>query len=176
MVVDRNELSTVSKHGTPVGRGRLGTQTEETQPSRLGDRPTDVERQQDQNRGEAIGQDMMGHNAKMRRSSRTSRLYEGLVAQCENVPPDIPGVEGDVCDCDRNHRVGQTGTESRHKSYGEQDIREGEHDIDQAHDDGVDVVTEIACDQTDQGTNGGSDNCRHRANDEGYPGTPDDAR
>ena len=116
---------------------------------------------------------MPQHDPDVRHPDEPGRVDVGLFANREHRASHQAGVARDRGHADRNHDVGDAGPQGGDDHEGEEDAGEGQHGIDNAHEDGVHRAPVVAGNEAQRGSQHGPDGDADEAEDERHAGTVD---
>ena len=154
------------EHGAPGGIRRLDPEPEERERGLDEDRVGHGERALDDQRREAVGQDDAGRDVDAASPQRPRGLDELLLADRQGVGARDAGEGRDEHDSDRHHGVLERWPEDGHQRDGQQDRREGQQGVHEAHDEAVEPAADVPGQETQRDAHGGGDPHRDRADHE----------
>ena len=140
----------VGEHGAPFGRGRGHADAQEAQARRHADGGRDEEGRLHDDGAERPRKDVQEQHAAARAAHCLRRLHEFGLLQDEDRAANQPGVGRDGEYAHRQHDVLHPRADDGDEQNGEQDAREGEHDVHRPHDEVVDPAAQIPADEAEQ--------------------------
>ena len=141
-----HRVAAVVGHLAPVGGGGLDAETEEGEGGGEDDHLAGLEGSEDDDRGEGVDEDVTADD-RAGGAAGPGRDDVLAVAEGEDGGADEAGEGGDEDDGEGHHRVEEAGTEGGDDGDGEEDRREGEEDVGDPHQHGVDPAAEVAGDE-----------------------------
>ena len=139
---ERMKLARVGQHGAPLGRRRLGAETQEAQRRRLQDGVGHAERRLDDEGGEAVRQHGDEGEAQAPHAGHAGRHHVILVEFPQRRSAHQPDEARQEHDRDGDDGVGEAGPQDRHRQDGEDEGGHRHDDVHQAGDQHVGEVVE----------------------------------
>src|SRR6267143_3479861 len=137
------------KHESPLGGRWLRTEAQERERRDRKDRRRQAERGDRDHRPEHLRNDVRERDPQLARANAAGRLDEELVTRREHGAADDPREAGDAADADGDRDLLEPWPEDRHDDEREQDPRERELDINQAHEHAIHPSTAYAGKEAD---------------------------
>jgi len=146
------EVAIGADHGAPLGRWRLCAEAEEAERRHVEDRAADAERPLHDDGRERVRQHLAEEDGRLRSAERSARRDELTVAQAQDRRAHHTRVDGDRDHADRELGVDQPGADDGHDGDRQQEAREGEQHIHDAHQEVVHPSAHVARDRADERT------------------------
>src|SRR3989304_6190064 len=166
----------VRQHPPPGGRGWLDAEAQERQRRFHHDYPCHVQRGHDEPGGEGVGENVPDEPPPIPASERDRGLDELPLAQRQHFPPHDPRVDDPARHPDDDDDIPEAGPEHADHRDRQQDERERQLDVGQAHEHVVHPPAEVAGDEPDGHPEGPRNGHRGAPDQERDAGAVDDPR
>src|SRR5919198_1694645 len=167
----------VREHRAPFRRGGiLRSEPEETESGNVDDRRRERECPLDDHGGDRIREDVRDKDATAWHADRARGEDEVVLFLREDRAAQKPGEDRDIRYPDRDHDLKETGAEHGDDPDRQQETGNGEHDVHQSHDHGVDEPAHVACRGPEHHPDGQARGDGDHADQEREPRSVEDAR